>query len=61
MLKPHLGGFRKKGGGVPYFGVLIVRIIILMAITMTILEIIWEFPKIRGTLFGSPYSRDPTI
>ena len=22
---------------------------------------IWEFPKIRGTLFGSPYNKDPTI
>ena len=21
----------------------------------------WEFPKIRGTLFGGPYNRDPTI
>ena len=24
-------------------------------------ELIWEFPKIRGTLFGGPYIRDPTI
>ena len=22
---------------------------------------IWEFPKIRGTLFWGPYSKDPTI
>ena len=22
---------------------------------------LWEFPKIRGTLFGGPYSKDPTI
>ena len=22
---------------------------------------IWEFPKIRGTLFWCPYNRDPTI
>ena len=22
---------------------------------------IWEFPKIRGTLFGGPYNKDPTI
>ena len=21
----------------------------------------WEFPKIRGTLFWGPYSKDPTI
>ena len=21
----------------------------------------WEFPKIRGTLFGSPYNKDPSI
>ena len=21
----------------------------------------WEFPKIRGTLFGGPYNKDPTI
>ena len=21
----------------------------------------WEFPKIRGTLFWSPYNKDPTI
>ena len=21
----------------------------------------WEFPKTRGTLFGGPYSKDPTI
>ena len=20
----------------------------------------WEFPKIRGTLFGGPYNKDPT-
>ena len=25
------------------------------------LEITWEFPKIRGTLFWGPYNRDPTI
>ena len=23
--------------------------------------LIWEFPKIRGTLFGGPYNKDPTI
>ena len=23
--------------------------------------IIWEFPKIRGTLFWGPYNKDPTI
>ena len=22
---------------------------------------IWEFPKIRGTLIGGPYNKDPTI
>ena len=22
---------------------------------------IWEFPKIRDTLFGGPYNKDPTI
>ena len=22
---------------------------------------IWEFPKIRGTLFWGPYTKDPTI
>ena len=22
---------------------------------------IWEFPRIRGTLFGGPYNKDPTI
>ena len=22
---------------------------------------IWEFPKIRGTLFGDPYNKDPTV
>ena len=22
---------------------------------------IWEFPKIRGTLFWAPYNKDPTI
>ena len=22
---------------------------------------IWEFPKIRGTRFGGPYNKDPTI
>ena len=22
---------------------------------------IWEFPKIRGTLFWGPYNKDPTI
>ena len=21
----------------------------------------WDFPKIRGTLFGGPYNKDPTI
>ena len=21
----------------------------------------WEFPKIRGTLFGGPYNKDPSI
>ena len=21
----------------------------------------WEFPKIRGTIFGGPYNEDPTI
>ena len=21
----------------------------------------WEFPKIRGTLFGGPYNKDPII
>ena len=21
----------------------------------------WEFPKVRGTLFGGPYNKDPTI
>ena len=25
------------------------------------LEFNWEFPKIRGTLFGGPYNKDPTI
>ena len=25
------------------------------------LAMIWEFPKIRGTLFGGPYDKDPTI
>ena len=25
------------------------------------LEAIWEFPKIRGTLFWCPYNRDPAI
>ena len=24
-------------------------------------EWIWEFPKIRGTLFGGLYDKDPTI
>ena len=24
-------------------------------------SVIWEFPKIRGTLFGGPYNKDPTI
>ena len=24
-------------------------------------RVIWEFPKIRGTLFCGPYSKDPTI
>ena len=23
--------------------------------------LMWEFPKIRGTLFGGPYNKDPTI
>ena len=23
--------------------------------------VIWEFPKIRGTLFWGPYNKDPTI
>ena len=23
--------------------------------------LIWEFPKIRGTLFWGPYNKDPTI
>ena len=23
--------------------------------------LIWDFPKIRGTLFGGPYNKDPTI
>ena len=23
--------------------------------------VIWDFPKIRGTLFWSPYNKDPTI
>ena len=23
--------------------------------------VIWEFPKIRGTFFGGPYDKDPTI
>ena len=22
---------------------------------------IWEFPKIRGTLFGGSYNKDPTV
>ena len=22
---------------------------------------VWEFPKIRGTLFWGPYDKDPTI
>ena len=22
---------------------------------------IWEFPKIRGTLFGGPYNKDPIV
>ena len=22
---------------------------------------IWEFPKVRGTLFWGPYNKDPTI
>ena len=22
---------------------------------------LWEFPKIRGTLFWGPYNKDPTI
>ena len=22
---------------------------------------VWEFPKIRGTLFGGPYNKDPII
>ena len=22
---------------------------------------IWEFPKIRGTLFWGPYNKDPTV
>ena len=22
---------------------------------------VWEFPKIRGTLFWGPYNKDPTI
>ena len=22
---------------------------------------IWEFPKIRGTIFWGPYNKDPTI
>ena len=25
------------------------------------LGFIWEFPTIRGTFFGGPYNRDPTI
>ena len=24
-------------------------------------ETTWEFPKIRGTLFGGPYNQDPII
>ena len=24
-------------------------------------ESIWEFPQMRGTLFSSPYNKDPTI
>ena len=23
--------------------------------------LIWQFPKIRGTLFWGPYNKDPTI
>ena len=25
------------------------------------LRLIWEFPKIRGTLFWGPYHKDPTV
>ena len=28
---------------------------------LAISDFIWEFPKIGGTLFGGPYSKDPTI
>ena len=24
-------------------------------------RVVWEFPKIRGTLFWGPYNKDPTI
>ena len=24
-------------------------------------HVIWEFPKMRGTLFWDPYNKDPTI
>ena len=27
----------------------------------SMMRLIWEFPKIRGTLFGGPYHKDPTI
>ena len=27
----------------------------------TLVEPVWEFPKIRGTLFGGPYNKDPSI
>ena len=30
-------------------------------ISSTTFRTSWEFPKIRGTLFGGPYNKDPTI
>ena len=30
-------------------------------ITASFAGCIWEFPRIRGTLFGGPYNKDPTI
>ena len=26
-----------------------------------LLQSIWEFPKIRGTIFWGPYNKDPTF
>ena len=25
------------------------------------IALVWEFPKIRGTVFWGPYNKDPTI